>query len=84
MEDEKRSNSIRVRLTPTQRTRLDNLSRRMGIPSPTLLAVAAGRYLDEEWSRIHRLDEVYGGDFYTDDEGNLLIGDDGEPIRRDE
>lgn len=83
IDDEKRTNSIRVRLTPGQRTRLDLLSKRMGVPSPTLLAIAAGRYLDEEWSRIQHLDSLYGGDFYQDEEGNPVLGEDGEPVRRD-
>lgn len=82
-EEDKRTASIRVRLSPGQMERLVRLGKRLGMPPATLGALGVNRFLDEEWSRIHHMESRYEGDFYVDEDGDFVEGDDGEPLRRD-
>lgn len=80
-EDDKRTESMRVRLSASQMERLVTLSKRMGMPPATLGALGVNRFLDEEWSRIAAMDHHYHGkSLITTEDGELVYSSDGSPL----
>lgn len=80
-ETERRTKSIRVRLSGAQLGRLEALASRIGMPPATLAALGVCRFLDEEWHRMEALDLLNEHrPFLRDQGGGVLYSTEGEPL----
>lgn len=81
VDEDKRTQSIRVRLSPGQMERLTVLAKRLGMPPATLGALGVNRFIDEEWSRIWHLEQVQQGNLrLIDGEWVALDPDEGHHV----